>query len=121
MYLKSMRILEERIHLALEWKASGLTQIDFAKLKGMDLSDLRYQLRYVREKFPEVINDSDSVETLFIPIPPELINDPDSTETPSVSTKDPVLTIQFNSISIYASNQINPSLLKTVIDVVLSC
>ena len=121
MYSINKTCLEERIRLVQEWKASGLNQVEFAKVKGMEIGDLRYQIRYVRERVPERINNFIPEETLFVPVPPKLINTPDHTETPSALVKDPVLTIQFNSISICASNQITPSLLKTVIEVVLSC
>ena len=121
MYSINETCLEERVRLVQEWKASGLNQVDFAKIKGMEIGDLRYQIRYVRERVPERLNNFVPEETLFVPVPPELIKDPDRTEKPSAFMKDPVLAIQLNSISICASNQINLSLLKTAIEVVLSC
>ncbi len=113
--------LEERIRLAHEWKTSGLNQVEFAKVKGMEIGNLRYQLRYVRERFPERINDFVPAETQFASVPSDIISSSDFMEPVPFSIEHPVLTIQSNSINLCASNQINPSLLKTAIEVVLSC
>ena len=50
--------LEERIRLVQEWKNSGLTQTEFARLKGIEIGDFRNQIRYVRRKAPENLNDT---------------------------------------------------------------
>lgn len=124
MNTKSQKILlEDRIQLACEWKASGLSQVEFAKLKGISLSDFRYQIRYVRERAPERIDDSVPTGIQFAPVSPELIgrDQSDLMEPTSISTEDPVLTVQFNSVNLYVTNQIDPSLLKTALEVIMSC
>ena len=113
--------LEERIRLVQEWKSSSLTQIDFAKLKGIEIGDLRNQIRYVRKKAPESLSNPAPGEIQFVSVPPELINVSNRMEQIPISTEHPVLTIQLNAANLYASNQIDLSLLKAAIEVVLSC
>ena len=121
MYSLDKICLKERIQLVQEWKSSGLTQIEFARLKGIEIGDLRNQIRYVRRKAPESLNDFVPERIQFAPVTPDLINVSNSIEQIPFSTEHPVLTIQLNTANLYASNQINPSLLKTAIEVVLSC
>ena len=113
--------MEERIQLAQEWKASGLNQVEFAKMKGMEIGELRYQLRYVRERTPESISDIIPTETQFATVPPELINLSNHMEPTPASSEHPALTIHSNSVTLCASNQIDPSLLKIAMEVILSC
>ena len=118
---KSKKYLEERMRLVLEWKSSGLTQVEFAELKGIDIKDLRNQIRYVRRNDPQSLSDFASPETQFVSVPPELINPHNPLELTPFSTEVPVLTIQSNSANLYASNQIDLTLLKTALEVILSC
>ncbi len=111
--------LEERIHLAQEWKISGLTQIEFARQKGIEIGDLRYQIRYVREKAPESLNNFIPEENRFISVSPELFHVPDVRIKPISIPENPVLTIQAGSVRLSAGNQINPALLRSALEVIL--
>ena len=63
--------MEASIRLAQEWKASGLTKGQFAQVKGIDISKLKYQIRKVQENAPEALTESALAGVEFAPIPME--------------------------------------------------
>lgn len=120
MNVTSKSRLEERIRLAQQWKISGLTQVEFARQKGIEIGDLRYKIRYVREKAPESLTDSIPEDSQFVPVPPELLHDPEGSVKPLFGpSAHPVLTIQSGSVSLSASNQVDLTLLRSALEVIL--
>lgn len=113
--------LEEQIRLVQEWKVSGMTQVDFAAAKGIGLRALEYRIRKVRDLAPESLSDVQLETIEFVPIPTEHIRTSEAVHIDSSMTDPPVLMIQTGRAFLQATNQIEPYLLKTALEVMLTC
>ena len=109
------------IQLAQDWKRSGMTQAEYAESKGLSLETVKYRIRKVREKAPEMLARSVIAETEFVPIPQEIINSPDAVVDEIQMVERPVLMIQSAGVCLQATNQIRPHLLRTALEVMLRC
>lgn len=112
---------EECIQLAQEWKNSGLTQAAFAKSKGLTLEAVKYRIRKVRESAPEMLAGSALIKAEFAPVPKELVNSHGKAYETLSMTDQPVLMIQSGGACLQATNQIEPYILKTALEVMLTC
>ena len=65
--------LEASIRLVQEWKISGLTQMEFAKVKGMTERQIEYQVRKVRKQAPECLDEHLLNHSEFAPVPKEYV------------------------------------------------
>lgn len=113
--------LEAYTRLAQEWKLSGMTQAEFARRKDMSLECVKYRIRMVRETAPEMMSESALMETEFAAVPKEHLNVSERTYEDVSLTDQPVLVIQSTGACLQATNQIEPYLLKTALEVMLAC
>lgn len=114
-------LLEEQIRLVQEWKVSGMTQVDFAAAKGIGLRALEYRIRKIRNLAPEKLADTELETVEFVPVPIECIQTPEGVHIDSGKNGQPVLMIQSGRTCLRATNQIEPYLLKTALEVMLTC
>ena len=93
----------------------------FAQAKGMTLTKLKYQIRKAREYAPELRKRgaSGSIEFAALPQNVEAVPSGELPEDPL--TEPPVLMIQTAAACLQANNQIDPLLLKTALEVMISC
>lgn len=120
-FLNKEQRLEANLRLAQEWKMSGMTQAMFAQEKNMTLNNLRYRIRYARERAPEQFMDPAPKNPEFVLVSEEYESFSDHKRTQDRTIEKPALQIQVSSISLQVNNQIDPSLLKTTLEVILSC
>lgn len=113
--------LEACIQLAQEWKLSGMTQAEFARTKGLTLEAVKYRIRKVRENAPEMLTGSALTGAEFAPIPQKFVNPSNRIYDDIPMTDQPVLMIQSARACLQATNQIEPYLLKTALEVMLTC
>ena len=113
--------LEAYAKLAQEWKLSGMTQTEFARRKGLSIETVKYRIRKVRETAPEMMTGSALVETEFAAIPQEHLGVSGHSYEEIPLTDQPVLMIQTGGACLQATNQIEPYLLKTALEVMLTC
>lgn len=113
--------LEADVQLVQEWKLSEMTQVEFAAAKGITVRALEYRIRKVRNEVPEMLSDAALAEVEFIPVPGEYVNACNRMDRENPMSEQPVLMLQTSSASLQATNQINPCLLKTALEVMLTC
>lgn len=113
--------LEAYAGLAKEWKNSGMTKAEFARRKGLSIETVKYRIRKVHDTAPEMMDESMPVETEFAAIPPEHLNISGRTYEEVPLTDQPVLMIQSAGACLQATNQIEPYLLQTALEVMLTC
>ena len=113
--------IEDCIRLAQEWMLSGMTQAEFARLKGITERSVNYQVGKVREKAPESLNEVALAEVEFSPVPKEYLDPSRRVYDASEMTDQPSLMIQAGAGCLQATNQIDPYLLKVAMEVLLSC
>lgn len=113
--------LEVSVRLAKEWKNSGMTQAEFARQKGLTYETVRYHVLKVREIAPERMEESTPAETEFVAVPPAHLNRSGRTSEELPLTDQPVLMIQSAGACLQATNQIEPHLLKTALEVMMTC
>lgn len=116
-----MKRLKEYIKLVQEWESSGMTQADFAAAKGIKLRTFEYRLQRVRKLAPESLTDVELKTVEFVPIPSGYASPPEPARMDSEMTEQPVLMIQSAGTCLQATNQIDPYLLKTAMEVMLRC
>ena len=115
------RTLEASIQLVQEWKLSGLTQVAFAKSKGMTDRQMEYQVRKVRQQSPESLCESALAKVDFVAVPQEYLNSSTMMYESTEITDQPVMMIRTGAANLQVSNQVDPYLLKTALEVILSC
>lgn len=113
--------LETCIRLAQEWKSSGMTQAAFAKSKGMSLDTFKGRLKKVRRNALEKLAESSLLQTAFAAVPKEHIYTSGRIYEEITPADQPVLMIQTGGACLQATNQIEPHLLKTALEVMLTC
>lgn len=113
--------MEACIQLAQEWKLSGMTQAEFAKSKDLGLETVKYRIRKVRENAPDMLIGSALSQAEFAPVPQESMNPSIPSYDDLPMTDQPVLMIQTGGACLQATNQIEPYLLKTALEVMLTC
>lgn len=113
--------LECYIKLAQEWRLSGMTQVDFAKSKGMTVRTFEYRLKKVREEAPESLNVSTLKGIEFAPVPTECLNAQNIIGQSTSAVDQPVMMIQTAVANLQVTNQIAPHILKTALEVIMSC
>lgn len=117
---KRKQRMEACIQLAQEWKLSGMTQAKFASSKGMSLEAVKYRIRKVRECAPDMLFGSALCQTEFASVPQEFVNSSDPTCDNPMADQ-PVLMVQTGGACLRVTNQIDPYLLKTALEVMLTC
>ena len=113
--------LEASIQLVREWKHSGMTQMEFAKIKGMTERQIEYQVRKVRKLAPEYLDEITTDHVEFAPVPQEHLNCSGRMYDASGIADQPTLMFQSGAGCLQATNQIDPYLLKVAMEVMLSC
>ena len=113
--------LEASIQLVREWKLSGMTQVEFAKIKGMTERQVEYQVRKVRKQAPEYLNEIVEDHIEFTPVPQEHLSCNGRMHDAGEISEQPALMFQSGAGCLQATNQIDPYLLKVAMEVMLSC
>ena len=113
--------LEAYVRLAQEWKLSGMSQAEFARMKGIGVKALSYRIRKAREDAPEMLVRSALATAEFAAVPQEHINISGRVYEEIPMTDQPVLMIQSSGACLQATNGIEPYLLKTALEVILTC
>lgn len=113
--------LEASIQLVQEWKRSGLTQMEFAKTKGMTERQIEYQVSKVRKQAPECLDDYSTDQANFVPVPQEHLSHSGRMYDAGEITDQPALMFQSGVSCLQVTNQIDPYLLKVAMEVMLSC
>lgn len=113
--------LEDYIKLVQEWKLSGMTQSEFARTKGLTRDMVKYRVRKVQKYAPEMLTESALTGVEFAPVPQEFVKAPKPMHEELPMTDQPVLMIQSDRACLQATNQIEPYLLKTALEVMLTC
>ena len=113
--------IEESIRLVQEWKLSGMTQAEFARIKGLTERSVEYQVRKVRQQAPESISESALAQVEFAPVPSEVLNHTHRVYDAGEMTEQPALMFQSGAGCLQVTNQIDPYLLKVAMEVMLSC
>ena len=113
--------MESYLQLAQEWYASGLTQVEFATLKGMTARTLSYRICKARREMPNQFADATLSKADFTAVPQEYLDYGGRMYDAGDLTDQPSLMIQAAAGCLQATNQIDPYLLKTAMEVLLSC
>lgn len=113
--------IESYIQLTQEWSASGLTQAEFARRKGISVRALSYRIRKARREAPNRFKDTELCNTEFNPVPKEYMNYSSCVYDSGEMADQPALMFQSAVGCLQVTNQIDPYLLKTAMEVMLSC
>lgn len=113
--------LDNYIRLAQEWKQSGMTQLEFALSKGMTVRAFEYRIRKVRDEAPESLTESALSRLEFAAVPKECLDTQNRIRQLEDAEAQPVMMIQTSTASLQVTNQIPPHILKTALEVILSC
>ena len=113
--------LEASIQLVREWKHSGMTQMEFAKIKGMTERQIEYQVRKVRKQAPEYLDEIVADHIEFAPVPQEHLSCSNQMYDAWENVDQHALMFKSGSGCLQATNQIDPYLLKVAMEVMLSC
>ena len=113
--------LEASIQLVREWKLSGMTQMEFAKIKGMTERQMEYQVRKVRKQAPEYLDEIVADHIEFAAVPQEHMNCSYHMYDAGETSDQPALMFQSGAGCLQVTNQIDPYLLKVAMEVMLSC
>ena len=109
------------IQLAQEWYASGLTQAEFARQKGLTVRTLSYRICKARNSAPDMFTDTTFNGVELAAVPKEYLDPSSRMYDVGEMTDQPSLMIQAGAGCLQATNQIDPYLLKVAMEVLLSC
>ena len=119
--LMNKQHMQASISLAQEWKLSGMSYREFAKTKGISPESLKYHVHKVRRESPESLDEAALATVQFVPVPQKCMDTTNIGCPNAAISGQPVLTIQTATANLQICNQVNPYLLKTALEVILSC
>lgn len=115
-----MRVQEWAVDYA-EWKASGMTQKDWCRIKGLPLHTFEYRCRRVRKLADEMMGSKESLQppapAAFAAVPARLL-EPGADPAAGKENGDRApMTIRLKDATIEVTDQISARKLQTVLEV----